>query len=349
MAIANGIITHLDAEGRFAYLTESAGSSVRIHGKLKDFDQLEKGSEVVLQYDNEFVNGVYKKSAKTLLEIKPPYEPVTVLGTVVRVSDKGFAFARCDTFEDDVHIGADVFRKADVKPGRDMPILVTIGLTTKGFTATELRWKPEEIAAWWTENLPSETGTLKYFDPKGFGFLIREDGSQIGFHIMGAAADLRDGFKKKYRKGSTFAFVVGDYRGKPTALITELVALAQERVQVEVGEDEISKSDVDPFAPLFDVPADVVAVEAIAPVEEVVAAPEAAAVVESETKPAKAPRKKATPKPKGKVTGKSGGIPSARDYGVRPDDQPVDVKTIAQQCILNGSGGSMAEAFVSAK
>ena len=325
MAIANGIITHIDAEGRFAYLTESDGSSVRIHGKLEDFDRLKKGSEVVLQYDNEFIKGEYKKGATKLLTFKPPYEPVTVLGTVVRVSDKGFAFARCDTFDVDVHIGADVFRKADIKPSRDLPVLVIVGLTTKGFTATELRWKPEEIAAWRTENLPSETGTLKYFDPKGFGFLIREDGSQIGFHIMGAAADLRDGFKKKYRKGSTFAFVVGDYRGKPTALITGLVALAPEREVVAVEGAKAAESE------------EVVA-EATAPTEEVVTAPETAeAAAETEAKPAKAPRKKAAPKPKAAAKPK----PVA--------EASMDVAAIAKECILNGSGGSMAEAFASAK
>ena len=325
MAIANGIITHIDAEGRFAYLTESDGSSVRIHGKLEDFDRLKKGSEVVLQYDNEFIKGEYKKGATKLLTFKPPYEPVTVLGMVVRVSDKGFAFARCDTFDVDVHIGADVFRKADIKPSRDLPVLVIVGLTTKGFTATELRWKPEEIAAWRTENLPSETGTLKYFDPKGFGFLIREDGSQIGFHIMGAAADLRDGFKKKYRKGSTFAFVVGDYRGKPTALITGLVALAPEREVVAVEGAKAAESE------------EVVA-EATAPTEEVVTAPETAeAAAETEAKPAKAPRKKAAPKPKAAAKPK----PVA--------EASMDVAAIAKECILNGSGGSMAEAFASAK
>lgn len=327
MAIANGIITHIDAEGRFAYLTESDGSSVRIHGKLEDFDRLKKGSEVVLQYDNEFIKGEYKKGATKLLTFKPPYEPVTVLGMVVRVSDKGFAFARCDTFDVDVHIGADVFRKADIKPSRDLPVLVIVGLTTKGFTATELRWKPEEIAAWRTENLPSETGTLKYFDPKGFGFLIREDGSQIGFHIMGAAADLRDGFKKKYRKGSTFAFVVGDHRGKPTALITELVALAPEREDVSDAVAETAES------------VEEVAVEANAPVEEAVIAPEAEVVVaaEPEAKPVKAPRKKAAAKPKADAKPK------------KVAESPMDITAIAKKCILNGSGGSIAEAFASAK
>ncbi len=327
MAIANGIITHLDAEGRFAYLTERDGDSVRIHGKLKDFDKLEKGSEVVLQYDNEFIKGEYKKGAKALLEIYSPFEPVIVLGTVIRVSDKGFAFVRCDGFKDDVHAGPDVFRKADVKPGRGMPVVVTVGQNARGFTVTNLVWKPEEIAAWRAENLPSEIGTLKYFDPKGYGFIVREDGSQIGFHIMGATADLRDDFKKKYRKGTTFKFMVGDYRGKPTALLTELVALAPE--------PEV--------APVESVEA--VALEAAVPVEDV----PIAVVAEPEAKTAKAPRKKAAAKPKKispKKSTKAAAAPEPKPAAA-PEPESDDIAAMAARHCANG-GGAMAEAFATA-
>lgn len=332
MAVTNGIITHIDAAGRFAYLTELNGDSVRIHGTLKDFDQLEKGSDVVLQYENEFIRGEYKKGAKALLEIYEPFEPCTVLGTVIRVSDKGFAFARCDGFEEDVHIGVDVFRKADIKPGRDLPILATVGKNARGFAATELRWKPEELAAWRAENLPVQEGVLKHFDPaKKFGHLRLDDGSQIFFHLNMVAEELHAGlFTRGYRR-ARFAFVVTEYKGKQVAMVTKLVSLAPEpAAEVVVLEDDVAVEDL-----MAEHAAETQAAIGQTPAE-------------SEAKPVKAPRKKAAAKPKGKVTGKSGGIPSAKDYGIHPDDQPADIASMAKSACSNGGGNAIAYALAAA-
>ena len=325
-----GIIVTKDAEV-FIHVTKCGGKQT----------ELVEGAEVRIDYLTTYKEGQYKHAVTSLISVKPVEETV-ILSTIAFYSlEKGFGGVHCgDTFSRSVaHLPGKVCRDAGIEPGRGMPVRVAVIEGPQGPLVTSLEWGVQVEADYAAANpVVTEVGRLKYFDAKkSFGILIREDGSTIGFALSNVAKDLRDDFKKKYRKGTKFAFVVGDFRGKPTALITELVELAPEQEVVAVEGAEAAES------------VEGVAVEVIAPVEEVVAAPEVAAVVESEAKPAKAPRKKAAPKPKGKVTGKSGGIPSAKGYGVHPDDLPVDVKTIAQTCILNGSGGSMAEAFASAK
>jgi hypothetical protein len=57
----------------------------------------------------------------------------------------------------------------------------------------------------------------------------------------------------------------------------------------------------------------------------------------------KAKARKAATKPKGKVTRKSGGIPSAKDYGVDPND----IASMAAHQCANG-GGVLAQAMLAA-
>lgn len=324
MGIMNGIITFIvmDKTDRdnHAYLKARDGESIRIPGTMKDFDRLELFSQVSLQFENQFVRGAFRQEASNLLVIEAPFASRTVLGTIKGVTKKGAAFARCDTFEEDVFIGVDAFETADVKPGYGMTIVVTVGLKAEGFSGSDLIWKPEEVAVWRSKNLVAEEGVLKHFDKaKKFGHLRTTDGTQVFFHINGVAAELQERFYKDrgFRKGATFKYVMGDHHGKPTALITELVALAPEREVVAVEGAEAAESED-------------VAAEATAPADDVVTAPEVEVVAEPEAKPAKAPRKKTAAKPKAepKVTK----VAAPKDPSAKKVSKP---KT-------NAPGGTMA-------
>jgi cold shock CspA family protein len=239
MAVSNGTIIFIDANNTHAYLRDVDGSSVRIPGKLVDFDKLQKGSRVMLQYDNQYVKGEFKKGATKLLTIEPPLEPTIALGKILRVTDKGNAFARCNGIKGDIFVPAKLFALADVKPGPGMPVLLTVEETVKGFSATELRWKPEELAQVAAVD-QSKQAVLKHFKiEKQFGHLIIEGAGDLFFHIKGVKEELKNRFLKgEIPNGSVLGFTIGKHQGRPVALITSVVSLAE--VAFEAAEESVA-------------------------------------------------------------------------------------------------------------
>lgn len=336
---AFGIIVTKDADV-FIHVTKCAGRQA----------ELVEGAEVRIDYLTTYKEGQYKHAVTTLISVKAP-EPVeetVILSTVAFYnSEKGFGGVHCgDTFsKPTAHLQGKVCREAGIEPGRGMPLRAVVIEGPQGPLVTSFQWGMQVEADYAAANPEvTEVGTLKYFDPKGFGTLFREDGSTIGFHISTVAEDLRDNFKRKYRKGSTFTFAVGDYRGKETALIRELIALAPEREVAAVEGVEAAESG------------EVVAVEAVASTEEAVTAPEvveveAAAVVESEAKPAKVKRKKAT-KPEAEVPAKPKAkrVRKPKEAKAAPEpveEAPADLAAMAKSACANG-GGALAQAMLAA-
>ena len=230
-----GTVKFFDQAKGFGIIVTKLGD-VFIHVSKASGKQAElvADAEVRVDFFTTYKDGQYKHAATALLSVKALPAPVEVLDVVkFYSSEKNFGFIHCGGAgfsKDEAILRGNVANRAGIVPGKGMPVRAIVVEEPKGPVVISFQWGPQVEADYAAANPePTEVGVLKYFDPKGFGFLVREDGSQIGFHIMGAAEGLRDDFKKKYRKGSTFAFVVGDYRGKETALIRELLALAPER------------------------------------------------------------------------------------------------------------------------
>lgn len=328
MAVTNGIISFIDTNGRFAYLGEADGSSVRIPGNLEAFGELKKGSRVMLQYDNEFVKGEYKKGATKLLTIDSPFEPITALCTIVRTSEKGFAFANCDSIKGDIFVPAKLFSQAEVKPGRGMPVLLTVEETVKGFSATELRWKPEELAQYSAVSASME-GALKHFIRKGMYGHVIVDGNDLFFHVNGIKdKDIRKSMLAgSIPNGSVLGFTVGKHQGRPVALITSVVSLAE--AVSEAAEESVADE-------VAQVPAETAVETNVEVVEE--AAP---------AKPKRAARKPKAAKPEVEVAPKPKKPAAKKQNAAKPDaDTPVVTTAdlpdgpMAEQLAALGLGGT---------
>ena len=329
-----GTVKFFNQDGGFGYIQTKDGDArinAQVAGALKS--RLVPGAEVRIDFITTFKDGKYLLKVTSLISVKDP-EPIEEFVVLTQVAyfdpEKNFGRVHCgdDFSRPTAYLPGKVCRDAGIEPGRGMPIRAVIVEDQKGPVVTSFEWGRQVETDYAAANpIITEVGVLKYFDPKGYGFIVREDGSQIGFHIMGATADLRDDFKKKYRKGTTFKFMVDDYRGKPTALLTELVALAPEP---EVAPIESTEA---------------VALEATASVEDV----PIDTVAEPEAKPAKAPRKKAAAKPKKispKKSTKAAEAPEPKPAAA-PEPESDDIAAMAARHCANG-GGAMAEAFATA-
>ncbi len=315
-----GIIVTKDADV-FIHVTKCAGRQA----------ELVEGAEVRIDYLTTYKEGQYKHAVTSLISVKPVEETVILTTVAFYNTEKGFGGVHCgDTFSRPVaHLPGKVCREAGIEPGRGMPLRAVVIEGPQGPLVTSCEWGMQVEADYVAANpVVTEVGRLKYFDPKGFGILFREDDSMIGFHISTVAEGLRDNFKKKYRKGTTFTYETGDYRGKATALIRELVALAPER---EVPAVEAAESG------------EVVAAEATASTEEAVTTPEV------EAKPAKAKRKKVT-KPEAEATAKPKAKRVRKESKSAPEpveEAPADLAALAKEACQNG-GGALAQAMLAA-
>ena len=332
--VAGVVKFFLQEKGFGIIVTKNADVFIHVTNCGGRHSELVEGAEVRIDYLTTYKEGQYKHTVTSLISVKPVEETVLLSVVAFYNSEKGFGGVHCgDTFSKPIaHLPGKVCREAGIAPGRGMPVRAVVIEGPQGPLVTSLEWGMQVEADYAAANpVVTEVGRLKYFDPKGFGSLFREDGSTIGFHISTVEEGLRDNFKKKYRKGTTFTFETGDYRGKATALIRELVALAPER---EVPAVEAAESG------------GVVAAESTASTEEAVTTPE---VVEVEAKPVKAPRKKAT-KPEAEATAKPKAKRVRKEAKSAPEpveEAPADLAAMAQTACANG-GGAFAQAMLAA-